>query len=99
MSRASPKPGGRTAAGSARGTPPDPAQASASRPCLLAEQAAAQPPGGDIDDEDGEDDRDQDRADVGVIELADRHHELLADTAGADKTHHRRLAHIDLEPQ
>ena len=41
----------------------------------------------------------QDRADVGVVELADRDDEFLADAAGADEAHHRGAAHVDLEAQ
>ena len=46
-----------------------------------------------------DDDHEQDGADVGIIEFADRDHEFLADAAGADEAHHRGLADIDLEAQ
>ena len=53
----------------------------------------------DIDDEHGDDDHQQDRADVGIVEFPDRDDELLADAAGADEAHHRGAAHVDLEAQ
>src|SRR5690349_10109082 len=76
-----------------------PVSATGSCASLLAEQFSAQPAGGDIDNEDSDDDGDENRTDVGVIELADRDNELLSDTAGANKTHHRGLADIDLKAQ
>ena len=48
---------------------------------------------------DDRDDQDQDRADVGIVEFADRLHQVLADAAGADEAEHRRAAHVDLEAQ
>jgi hypothetical protein len=66
---------------------------------ILAEQPATHPAGANIDDEHGDDDHQQDRADVGIVEFPDCDDELLADAAGADKTHHRGAAHVDLKPQ
>ena len=37
--------------------------------------------------------------DVGVVELADRLDQVLADAAGADEAHHGGAAHVDLEAQ
>src|SRR4051812_45754871 len=68
---------------------PGPASAIGSYPRILAEQPPAQPAGADVDDKHGHDDRQQDRADVGIIEFPDRHHEFLPDAAGADEPHHR----------
>ena len=39
------------------------------------------------------------RRDVGVVELADRLDQVLADAAGADEAHDRCAAHVDLEAQ
>src|SRR4029077_10403588 len=61
----------------------NPASATASCARVLAEQPAAQPAGRDIDDKDRDDDGQQDGADVGIVEFADRDDELLADAAGA----------------
>src|SRR6185437_3973220 len=66
---------------------------------LLAEQFSADPAGADIDHEHREDQHQQDRADVRIVELADRRNQFHPDAAGADKTHHRGAAHIDLEAQ
>src|SRR3984957_2937997 len=73
--------------------------ASSVRSCapLLAEQSPAHPTGADIDDKDRQNDHQQDRADIGIIELADRGDQLHPDAAGADEAHHGRAAHIDLK--
>src|SRR5262245_24471215 len=55
--------------------------------------------GDKIDRHDGREDEQENSGYVGVIELADRNHELLPDPARADETHHRSGAHVDLEPQ
>src|SRR6266700_7224965 len=93
------RPACRRRAGSANGAPPDRVPGAGSCPRLLAEQAAADPAGADIDAEDDDDDHHQDGADVRIIELADRNHELLPYAAGADKAHHGGFAHVDLEPE
>src|ERR1700736_2965155 len=97
--QAAPTAAGRTPRGAACKGPRDRVPAICSCAPFPAEQPGAYPPRSDIDDEDGEDDHHQNGADIRVIELEDGHHEFLSDAAGADKTHHRGAAHIDLEPQ
>ena len=55
--------------------------------------------GDEIDHHDGRDDQQQDRRHVGIVELADRLDQVLADAAGADEAHDRGAAHVDLEAQ
>src|SRR5262249_39645121 len=54
---------------------------------LPPDQPVAQPLGRHVDDHDGGDDQDEDGGNVGVVELADGDHEIIADAAGADETH------------
>jgi hypothetical protein len=60
---------------------------------------AAQPARAHLDREHRDDHQHDDGGDVGVVELADRLDELVADAAGADIAEHRGLAHVDLEAQ
>ena len=52
-----------------------------------------------VDHRHGDHDQHQDRRDVGIVELADRLDQVLADAAGADEAHDRGAAHVDLEAQ
>src|SRR5262249_17494461 len=66
---------------------------------VLAEQPNAQPTRSDIDNEDSDDDGQEYRANVGIVEFPDRDYEFLPDTAGSDKAHDRGLANVDLKAQ
>src|SRR5712671_1485751 len=98
-SPAAPRPACRTRGDIARAELPNPVSATESCPRILAEQPAAHPAGADIDNEHGENDQQQDRADVGVVEFPDRNNQFLADASGADEAHHGSFPDIDLEAQ
>jgi hypothetical protein len=63
----------------------------------LRNERATQILGRDVDRHHNRDNHEQDRADVGIVELPDRLHKVLTDAAGADKAEHGRAAHVDLE--
>ena len=52
-----------------------------------------------VDQHDGEDDHDQDGADIGVVEFSDRLEQVLADPAGANEPHHGGAADLDFKAQ
>ena len=64
-----------------------------------ADQAMAHLGGQRVDDRHRDQDQQQDGRDVGIVELADRLDQVLADAAGADEAHDGRFAHVDLEAQ
>ena len=66
---------------------------------LQADQGVAQALGAVVDQHHGDDDQQQDGADVGEVEFADGLDQVLADAAGADEAHDRGAADIDLEAQ
>src|SRR5271166_4362161 len=58
----------------------------------LRHERPAQILGRDVDRHHHRDDQDQDRADVRIVEIPNRLHQVLADPAGADKAEHGRAA-------
>src|SRR5215472_1333006 len=55
--------------------------------------------GHEIDHGHADDDHQEDRADVGVVEFPDRHEQILAYSAGADHADHGARAHVDFKAQ